>query len=132
MAKGKAARPDPAFEIAFYEKVLANSPDFIEALIVLAQLYTQEGFIEKGLALDRRLAQLRPDDAVVQYNLASSLSLTGDISGAFAAIRRAIENGYHDFEYLEKDKDLLNLFTDKDFQEYYSGRKTLKDAGTGT
>ena len=127
MPKSKALRHDPKFEITFYENVLKFSPDFIEALAVLAELYTKEGHVEKGLELDRRLARLRPDDAVVQYNLACSLSLMRDVPGAFGAIKRALENGYHDFASLEKDHDLLNLFSDKDFQDYYHGHKILKN-----
>ena len=131
MPKNKPACSDPKFEMAFYENVLKFSPDFIEALAVLAELYTKEGLVEKGLELDRRLARLRPNDAVVQYNLACSLSLTGDVPGAFGAIKCALENGYHDLAYLEKDHDLLNLFHDKDFQDYYQGHKTLKNVAKG-
>ena len=91
---------DPQFEISFYEKILERSPDFIEALMCLGDLYTKEGFFEKGLRVDERLGQLRPKDATVFYNLACSYSLMADVPAAERSIRRAIELGYQDFEYL--------------------------------
>lgn len=128
MAKNKRLQADPSFEIGFYENVLKHSPGFIEALVALAELYTQQGLYDKGLELDRRLAGLRPDDAVVQYNLACSLSLKGDVPAAFEAMKRALMNGYEDFAHLEKDADLLNLLGDPGFQDYYRG---LRSAGKG-
>jgi tetratricopeptide (TPR) repeat protein len=126
VAKSKLPKNDTAFEIAFYENVLKGAPDFIEALSVLAELYTKEGAHAKGLVLDRRLAVLRPDDAIIQYNLACSLSLTGDVPGAFEAMKAALVNGYEDMAHLEKDGDLLNLFADPDFQDYYRTHKGVK------
>jgi tetratricopeptide (TPR) repeat protein len=127
VARNKSvAKDDPAFEISFYEKVLKHSPGFIEALVALAELYTKEGLYDKGLELDRRLVVLRPEDPVIQYNLACSLSLKGDIPAAFDAMKRAVANGYEDFTHLEKDEDLLNLLSDPGFQDYYRG---LKSAG---
>ena len=117
----KPSGGDAAFEVAFYEKVLHFSPDFVEALIVLAELYTREGRFADGLLLDRRLAALRPDDLVIQYNLACSLSLTGDVAGAFQVIKQAVAAGYGDFAHLEKDTDLAGLRNDPAFQEYYRG-----------
>ncbi len=129
MVKNKTTAGDPQFEIAFFENVLKHSPDFIEALAALAELYTKKGLYDKGLELDLRLARMRPDDPVVQYNLACSLSLVGDIAGAFAAVKRAFQAGYEDFAHLEKDRDLLNLFSDAAFQEYYRGLKPARGTG---
>lgn len=129
MAKNKTVRKDdPAFEIAFYENVIRNSPGFVEALAALAELYTREGLYDKGLELDRRLAVIRPEDPVILYNLACSLSLKGDIPEALSVLKDAVRQGYEDFAHLEKDKDLMNLFSDPSFQEYY---RELKNAGQG-
>ncbi|NTV28790.1 MAG: hypothetical protein HGA80_01790 [Candidatus Omnitrophica bacterium] len=114
---GKRNESDPQFEIAFYENILKRTPGFIEALSALGDLYTREGFYQKGLDVDRRLAELRPDDAIVQYNLACSYSLMGDVPQARAVMRRAFDLGYDDLTHLEKDPDLLNLLTDAEFAE---------------
>ena len=115
-----------AFEISFFEGVVRNAPDFIEALMALGDLYTKAGLFEKGLGVDRKLARLRLDDPLVHYNLACSYSLLGCQELALAAIRQAIACGYDDFGHLETDSDLLNLLNDKDFQEYLRGVKRKK------
>ena len=109
---------DPQFEIVFYENVLKNSPNFIEALQALGDLYTKEGFYQKGLQVDEKLAKLRPDDALIFYNLACSYSLMNDIAKGRAAMHRAFLLGYDDLADLDKDPDLLNLLGDAEFVEY--------------
>jgi tetratricopeptide (TPR) repeat protein len=126
VAKSKRIQNDPRFEIAFYENILKYSPRFIEALVALAELYTKEGLHDKGLELDRRLVALRPEDPVIRYNLACSLSLKGDVPAAFEAMKCAFGSGYEDFAHLEKDRDLLNLLSDPGFKDYYRG---LRNAG---
>jgi tetratricopeptide (TPR) repeat protein len=106
-----------AFEILFFENVLKEAPDFIEALIALGDLYTKEGYYQKGLA------RLRPDDGVVLYNLACSYSLINDVPRAREAMKAAFKNGYEDIEHLVKDTDLLNLLADTQFVDILKDRR---------
>jgi tetratricopeptide (TPR) repeat protein len=94
------------FEIAVFEIVLVHAPDDLQALEALGMAYTQRGLFEKGLRVDRRLAELKPGNARVHYNLACSYSLVGDIDLSIASLERAIELGYDDLEHLERDRDL--------------------------
>ena len=109
---------DIDFEIRFYENILRESPDFIETMMALADLYTKKGLYREGLELDERLSRLRPEEPVIFYNLACSYSLLKDQYAALNAIRRAIELGYDDFEHLYNDKDLAILMADEQFREY--------------
>ena len=109
---------DMDFEIAFYENVLKGSPDFIEAMMALADLYTKKGLYREGLVLDERLSRLRPENSVIFYNLACSYSLLNNPYAALNAIKKAIELGYDDFDHLNEDKDLANLLVDVQFQKY--------------
>lgn len=114
-------REDPAvFEIEFYENILKDKGDFIEALIALGDLYTRQGLYEKGLEVDRKLSQLRPEDPIVLYNLACSYSLVRDVDRSFGAIKLALESGYDELDYLEQDDDLEHLRKDSRFQEYFT------------
>lgn len=108
------------FEIQFYENILKERPDFIEALKVLAQIYTKSGMYEKGLQLDKRLIELLPYDSIVYYNLACSYSLIVDIDSSLKAIKKAIELGYSDFAYMDKDPDLINLRKDRRYEQIFS------------
>jgi tetratricopeptide (TPR) repeat protein len=102
-------------EIQFYEGILAQDPDYVEALIPLAEAYTKAGLYEKGLETDQRLAELRPNDPTVHYNLACSWALTGHRDKALATLEHAIELGFSDVELLMKDEDLVSLHDEEEF-----------------
>jgi|SRR5688572_8919701 len=97
---------DLDIEIEFIEGVVRRAPGFVEALQILGDDYTRRGRYADGLKLDEQLARLRPDDALVHYNLACSCSLTGQFTAAAAALHRALDLGYRDFKWLAKDPDL--------------------------
>lgn len=119
---------DMDFEIQFYERILTDKPDFIEALIALGDLYTKRGCYEKGLDVDRKLSRLRSEDPVVLYNLACSYSLLSDVDKAFSVIKLALQCGYDDFDHLEQDNDLLNLRNSPPFQQYLTQFRREKSA----
>jgi tetratricopeptide (TPR) repeat protein len=106
-----------AFEIQFYEGILAEDPEFADALVPLAEAYTKAGLYDKGLRTDLKLAELRPDDPTVHYNLACSYALTGKRDEALATLERAIELGYRDVAFLMKDEDLVSLHDDEQFAQ---------------
>lgn len=108
---------DLDFQLVFYEGIVRENPDFAEVLIVLGEIYTKKGLYEKGLRVDKKLSKLRPDNPIVHYNLACSLSLLGDISGSFRALKHAIELGYDDFLFMRNDPDLSNLRCDERFSD---------------
>jgi len=105
------------FEIHFYEKLLSAYPDFIDVLIPLGGAYTRRGLHEKGLQVDLRLSRLRGSDPLTWYNLACSYSLLKRTEEASEALRRAIEVGYTDFQYLQNDPDLANLRQSPKYRE---------------
>lgn len=110
-------RKDQAdFEISFFERLVKEHPDFVEALIPLAEAYTQRGLHQKALPIDERLAKLRPQDPVIRYNLACSFALVGKKEEAFLELEAAIELGWDNFEHLKKDPDLKSLRSDPRFQ----------------
>ena len=97
------------FEITFYERLLRAYPDFVDALVPLADAYSRHGLYEKGLQMDLRVAELRRQDPLTWYNLACSYSLLKRLEEALDALRRAVELGYTDLTHLQKDPDLANL-----------------------
>ena len=111
-------KEDIDFEIAFYEDILKDAPHFVEALSAIGDLYTKAGEWQKGLEADIKLSHLRPEDAVVFYNLACSYALLNQTRMALAALTKAIDFGYDDFKHLKTDADLDNLLKDEHFQRY--------------
>jgi len=119
IAKKKLSRQqqqDLDIEIGFIEGVVHRDPQYVEALQILGDDYTRRGKFEHGLKIDEQLAQLRPDDATVLYNLACSYALTGQFELAVSVLSRAIDQGYDDFKWLLKDPDLKKLREDKRFK----------------
>lgn len=93
-------------EISFYENLIKDKPDYIDALTALGDMYTKSGRYQEGLRVDKRLVKLKPIDPFVYYNLACSYSLLKMAGLALIALRKAIILGYEDFAYMNKDPDL--------------------------
>lgn len=96
---------------------IERHPNNVEALAELGHVYTRQGLIERGLAIDRSLARLVPDSPTVHYNLACSLALLARAAEALASLERAIELGYSDPDFLRADDDLASLRGEKRFEE---------------
>jgi len=96
-------------EISFFKGIVGRDSDYVEALQILGDAYTRRGEFADGLKVDEQLARLRPDDALVHYNLACSYSLTGQLERSGASLEKALELGYRDFKWIVSDPDLKNL-----------------------
>ncbi|HYG22223.1 MAG TPA: hypothetical protein VEH04_05510 [Verrucomicrobiae bacterium] len=91
------------------EGVVRRDPNYVEALQLLGDHYTQRGRFDHGRRVDERLSELQPANPLVFYNLACSYSLTDEVELAAASLRKAIALGYRDFNWLAKDPDLVTL-----------------------
>ncbi len=105
----RAEERDLDTKIQFMEGVLRRDPEYVDALQLLGDHYTQRGRFVDGLQVDEQLARLMPENPIVFYNLACSYSLTDRFERAALALDRAIELGYRDFTWLVKDPDLKKL-----------------------
>jgi len=100
---------DLDIKIEFMEGVVRRDPNYVEALQLLGDHYTQRGRFDHGRRVDERLSELQPANPLVFYNLACSYSLTDEVELAAASLRKAIALGYRDFNWLAKDPDLVTL-----------------------
>ena len=107
---------DLNYEISFYEDILKDNPSQINVLVALGDAYTKTGRYRDGLKIDKKLAELKPADPVVYYNLACSYSLLKMPDLSFEALKKAIGFGYRDFIYMQQDPDLE--FIRKDIRYY--------------
>ena len=105
------------FEIDFFGRILERRPDFVDVLRVMANNLTLKGRYVEGLQVDKRLVQLRPNDALAHYNLACSYALLKRSELAIKTLRRAVELGYHDFRYMREDRDLDSIRHDPRFRQ---------------
>ncbi len=96
-------------KISFLEGIVKRDSQYVEALQVLGDHYTQRGRYEHSLKVDQQLSRLEPANPLVFYNLACSYSLNSELNHAAAALERAISLGYRDFKWLSRDPDLRRL-----------------------
>ena len=108
-------QPQVDFEIEFFDRILSANPDYVDVLRVQANNLSSRGHYMRGLAADRRLVQLRPNDPNAHYNLACSYSLLRMNNPAIEALHSSLKLGYNDFEHLMNDPDLENLRNDSRF-----------------
>ena len=105
----RASQRDLDARIEFMEGLVRRDPDYVDALQLLGDHYTQRGRYADGLKVDEHLSRLEPGDPLVFYNLACSYSLTGEFDCAASALETALQLGYRDFRWLAKDPDLHQL-----------------------
>jgi tetratricopeptide (TPR) repeat protein len=115
----RATQRDLDTRIEFMEGIVRRDPNYVDALQLLGDDYTQRGRFPEGLQVDERLASLEPQNSLVFYNLACSYSLTGQFDRAAQALEKALGLGYRDFAWLAKDPDLKKLRA----QPVFSGLK---------
>jgi predicted Zn-dependent protease len=105
----RASQRDLDAKIEFMEGLVRRDPDYVDALQLLGDHYTQRGRCAEGLKVDEHLARLEPHSPLVFYNLACSCSLTGQFDRAASALETALQLGYRDFRWLARDPDLHQL-----------------------
>ena len=114
----------------FLVKTLRSETDRREnlaALVELGAVLTRLGRYDEGLQVDQRLVRLEPEEPIVHYNLACSLSLLGRIDDAIEELTRAVDFGYEDVDHMLKDRDLRALRNDPRFEVL---AKRLKETAT--
>jgi tetratricopeptide (TPR) repeat protein len=113
-------------KIEFIEGLVRRDPNYVDALQILGDHYTQRGRIVEGLKVDERLARLEPGNPLVFYNLACSYSLSGVLEQAANALEKALQLGYRDFEWLARDPDLKPLRGHAAFDDLKAKIRQLK------
>lgn len=119
---------DLKFETEFFESVLRRDRSYTEVIELLGGLYTQQGRIEDGLRMDRRLVKLKPDNATARYNLACSLALMNKEKAALDTLDEAIALGYDDHQWMEKDADLKSLRGNTRFEKMLAQLRQQDDS----
>ena len=122
----RATQRDLDTKIRFIEGIVRRDPNYVDALQLLGDHYTQRGLFTEGLRVDEHLARLEPQNPLVFYNLACSYSLTEEFDNAVLALERAIALGYRDFTWLSKDPDLKKLRAQPIFLELKAKIRELK------
>ncbi|MGA2800776.1 MAG: hypothetical protein ABSE97_00155 [Verrucomicrobiota bacterium] len=122
----RASQRDLDTRIEFMEGLVRRDPDYVDALQLLGDHYTQRGCYAEGLKVDEHLSRLEPHDPLVFYNLACSYSLTEQFDRAVFALQKALQLGYRDFNWLARDPDLRNLRQQPIYQDIQNKIRQMK------
>jgi tetratricopeptide (TPR) repeat protein len=122
----RATQRDLDTRIEFMEGLVRRDPDYVDALQLLGDHYTQRGRFTEGLKVDERLARLDPENALVFYNLACSYSLTDQFDRTMLALEKALSLGYRDFTWLAKDPDLKKFRQQPAYDEIRAKIRRMK------
>jgi len=122
----RATQRDLDTKIQFIEGIVRRDPEYVDALQLLGDHYTQRGRFTEGLNVDKRLARLDPENALVFYNLACSYSLTDQFDRAAFALEKALGLGYRDFAWLARDPDLKKFRAQPAYDEIKEKIRRMK------
>jgi choline-sulfatase len=68
----------PAEGIEPLQRLISRNPSNVPALLALGLCYLGTGQADKAVDTDRRALEIRPDDDLVQFNLANALAVLGE------------------------------------------------------
>jgi tetratricopeptide (TPR) repeat protein len=105
------------FELAFFGSILDRHPSYLEMLRTHAKNLSLVKRYVESMQIDRRIIQLAPSDPLAHYNLACSYALLKQTDTALSTLRRAVELGYRDFEFMRQDRDLDSIRKDPRFRQ---------------
>lgn len=114
------------FESEFWGRVLERQPYYEDVLRRQAEALAKAGHYQQLLPLDRRLVELRPQDPLVYYNLACTLSRLSLLPEAVQTLKTAIRLGYDDFGHIETDLDLEPLRDLPEFKSLLRSRRARR------
>jgi len=120
----KKGQPEKA--IKPFQQVLSMNPGSIPALSGLASTYAEIDSFEKAISLYKQLLSLQPDSNVIYYNIACLYSRHNKTVEAIAWLKKAIDNGYDNWELMTTDDDLKNIRKTIEYQKLSQVVSSLK------
>jgi adenylate cyclase len=98
------------------------NPDDPRAATIRAVALHRIGRREEALDWGRRAIEIDPDDGGVRYNVACLYAVAGEVELCLDALETALNVGFGNPEWLEKDPDLRAVRDHPRFQALVAGR----------
>jgi TolB-like protein/Flp pilus assembly protein TadD len=107
----------------FYPKYLLHEPEDARAHQFYAFTLERLGRREEAVKEMRKGVEINPDDLIIIYNAACFYALLGDKTRSIEHLKKAVENGFRNFEYIRHDPDLYILQEEPAFIELIHGKE---------
>jgi tetratricopeptide (TPR) repeat protein len=117
--KGNSLKNDGKLNEAIhqYQKALEIQPDFTPAMNDIGLIYVAKGEYDKAFSSYQKIIELKPDNYIAYYNVACIYAKQNKIEEAVDWLKKAVNRGFKDWEYLKTDKDLENIRGSSHFKE---------------
>jgi serine/threonine protein kinase/Flp pilus assembly protein TadD len=109
-------------QLDLFPKYLSKHPDDARAHIFYATRLAEFGSIEEAKLEGARALELNPNDTLMLYNVTCLYSRLGEKDKSIDYLKRAISNGYQNFDWLKRDPDLDNIRTEAGYIELLKGK----------
>ena len=96
-------------------------PEDVRARILLAAHYASFKEPDEATKELQIAVALRPNDSNILYNAACVYGLLGKKKDALEAVKRAIDAGYHNLDWIARDSDLACLHEEEEFKRLLAG-----------
>ena len=103
--------------VAVLRQQLEHVPEDVRARILMAAELAGMGEVEETERHLQMAIALRPNDTIVLYNAACTYGILKKKQEALDTLKKAIDCGYGNLEWIKQDPDLLLLRDDPEFQK---------------
>ena len=108
--------------VLFYPTYLLHHPDDSRAHQFYAFTLKRLGRLEEAKVEMQKGIEQNPNDPIIIYNAACFYALIDDKSNAIKNLKKAIDNGFENYNYLKHDPDLYSLQKESDFIALLKGK----------
>jgi non-specific serine/threonine protein kinase len=119
LGKTEALRNSRQQLIEVLENHLVKVPEDARARVLLSSDYATVGRNEEATREANLAMSLRPNDAIVMYNIACTFCMMNKKQEGIAALRKAWDNGWREAEWTRRDPDLALLHGEPEFERLY-------------
>lgn len=119
LGKLDAQRNHFQIQISVFSDHLRKVPEDARARVLLGLKYAQVGRADDATREANLAMALRPDDAIIMYNVACLFASLKKKDEAMDAIRKAWDAGFRDSTWTRQDQDLALLHGDPEFERLY-------------
>ena len=100
---------------AVYPRYLSQHPDDARARIFYATLLAELKRVDEAKAQGRMALELSPNDTLMLYNGACLYARLGESKLAIESLRKALAEGWENYEWMKRDSDLDSIRNDPEF-----------------